>query len=79
MSITTIRASDTEVQVEQTIYAFARKDDADAFQRCLADRSIDTCNRAHPPVSTRSATPHVKPEDPDRDSTISPTVGGMPL
>jgi hypothetical protein len=79
MSITTIRASDTEVQVETTVYAFEKEDDADAFQRGLADQSIDSCLREHPPVSTRSAIPDVKPEDPDRDSTISPTVGGMPL
>ncbi|QYD67264.1 hypothetical protein KZJ38_12830 [Paraburkholderia edwinii] len=79
MSITTIRVSDTEVQVEQTIYAFAKKDAAAAFQLCLAYHSIDTCGREQPPVSTRSAVADVKPEDPNRDSTISPTVGGMPL
>ncbi|APR35838.1 hypothetical protein [Paraburkholderia sp. SOS3] len=79
MSIMTIRTSDTEVQVEQTVYTFAKKDEADAFQRCVADRSIDTCNREHPPLSLRPATPEMRPDDPNRDSTISPTVGGTPL
>jgi hypothetical protein len=78
MTITTIRVSNTEVQVERTLYTFARKDDADAFQRCLADTSIDSCYRTHPPLSARPAVPDVRPDDPARGSTISPSLGGMP-
>lgn len=78
MTIPTIRVSDTQVQVEQTLYTFTKKDDADAFQRCLVDTSIDTCYQTHPPLSATPAVPGEPPDDPDRDSTISPSQGGMP-
>jgi hypothetical protein len=78
MTITAIRKSDTEVQIEQTIYAFGAKDDADEFMRCLADTSVDVCKERHPPISVQ-AVPQPKLEEPDRGSSISPTVGGMPL
>ncbi|MFL9901200.1 hypothetical protein PQR75_30475 [Paraburkholderia fungorum] len=78
MTITTIRVSDTEVQVERTLYTFSQKPDADAFQRCLADTSIDSCYRNHPPVSVRPTVPDEHPDDPSRGSTISPSLGGMP-
>ncbi|MEW9583227.1 hypothetical protein [Paraburkholderia sp. DGU8] len=78
MTITTIRVSDTEVQVERTLYKFAQKNDADAFQRCLASASIDSCYRAHPPLSAQPTMPDQHPDDPSRGSTISPSLGGMP-
>ena len=76
MSITTIRTSDTEVQVEQTSYTFAKKEDADAFQQCLVNGSIESCHRDHPPVSMRPARPDERADDPNRDSTIAPSLGG---
>ncbi|ACC75426.1 hypothetical protein PPMP20_03105 [Paraburkholderia phymatum] len=76
MSITTIRTSDTELQVEQTCYTFAKKEDADAFQQCLVQGSIENCNRDHPPVSMRPVRPDERADDPTRDSTISPSLGG---
>ncbi|KAA1013722.1 hypothetical protein FVF58_08250 [Paraburkholderia panacisoli] len=78
MTITTIRISDTEVQVERTLYKFAQENDADAFQRCLADTSIDRCYRAHPPLSARPTAPGQHPDDPGRGTTISPSLGGRP-
>lgn len=78
MTITTIRVSDTEVQVERTLYRFTQKNDADSFQRCLADTSIDSCCRSYPPVSAQSTMPDEQPDDPGRGSTISPSLGGMP-
>lgn len=78
MTTVAIRKSDTEVQVDQTVYAFSRRDDADAFLRCVADTSVDECCRSHAPISTRPAVPEPKPDDPDRGSTISPSMGGMP-
>lgn len=78
MTMTTIRVSDTEVQVERTLYTFAQKSDADAFQRCLADSSIDSCYRTHPPLSAQPTMPDAQPDDPARGSTISPSLGGMP-
>lgn len=39
MAITTIRVLDTELQVQRTLYTFAQKSDADAFERCLFDAS----------------------------------------
>ena len=78
MSITTIRTSDTEVQVEHTVYTFAKKGDADAFLRCLVQGSIGACYRQHPPAATRPVTPDERPDDPNRDSMISPSLGGMP-
>jgi hypothetical protein len=78
MTITTIRVSDTEVQVERTLYTFAQKSDADSFQRCLVDTSIDTCYRSHPPLSAKATVPDEHPDDPARGSTISPSLGGMP-
>jgi hypothetical protein len=78
MTMTTIRLSETEVQVERTLYTFAQKNDADAFQRCLADTSIDSCYRTHPPLSVRPTVPDEHPDDPGRGSTISPSLGGMP-
>jgi hypothetical protein len=47
--ITTIRISDTELQVERTLYLFTSKSDTDAFQRCLADgRSRPATRVIHP-------------------------------
>ncbi|MBB5446509.1 MULTISPECIES: hypothetical protein [unclassified Paraburkholderia] len=78
MSITTIRVSDTEVQVERTLYTFAQKSDADAFQNCVVEGSIDTCYRDHPPLSARPTLPDEHLDDPARGSTISRSLGGMP-
>jgi len=78
MPITTIRVSDTEVQVERTLYTFAQKSDADAFAQCVVNDSIDTCYRSHPPLSARPTVPDEHPDDPNRGSTISPSLGGMP-
>jgi hypothetical protein len=76
--MTTIRVSDTEVQVERTLYTFGAKNDADAFQRCLVDSPIDTCYRDHPPLSAQPTVPDQHPDDPNRGSIISPSLGGMP-
>jgi hypothetical protein len=80
MTITTIRTSDTQIQVEQTIYTFANKEDADAFQQCLVDGTVDSCHRDHPAVSTRPVradeSADERADDPNRDSTISPSLGG---
>ncbi|MBP0590282.1 hypothetical protein J8I87_11280 [Paraburkholderia sp. LEh10] len=76
MTITTIRKSDTEVQVEQTLYTFAAKEQADAFQQCLVNGSVEGCHSNHPPVSMRPARPDERIDDPNRDSTISPSLGG---
>ncbi|MGF6933234.1 hypothetical protein OKW41_002373 [Paraburkholderia sp. UCT70] len=78
MSITTIRVSETEVQVERTLYTFAQKSDADAFQNCLVDGSVDTCYRDRPPLSARPTVPDEHPDGPARGSTISPSLGGLP-
>jgi hypothetical protein len=78
VTITAIRKSDTEIQVEQTAYTFKTKDEADAFLRCVADTSIDACKARHVSLSMQPAAPKVEPEDPDRGSTISPSLGGMP-
>jgi len=76
MAIVTIRASDTELQVEQTVYTFAKKEDADAFEQCLVNGSVKTCCADHPSVSMRSIRPAERVDDPNRDSTISPSLGG---
>ena len=78
MTITTIRKSDTELQVEQTLYVFARKEEAEAFQQCLVNGTVEGCYRAHPPVSMRPARADERADDPSRDSTISPSLGGDP-
>ena len=69
MTVTTIRVSDTEVQVERTLYTFAQ---------CVVNDSIDACYRSHPPLSARPTVPDEHPDDPNRGSTISPSLGGMP-
>jgi hypothetical protein len=78
MTVTTIRVSDTEVQVERTLYTFSQKSDADAFAQCVTNDSIDVCYRSHPPLSARPVVPDEHPDDPNRGSTISPSLGGMP-
>src|ERR1700744_1982188 len=75
MSITTIRVSDTELQVERTLYTFAQKSDADAFQACLVNSSVDACYREHPPLSASPTVPDQHPDDPARGNTISPSLG----
>jgi hypothetical protein len=75
--ITTIRVSDTELQVERTLYSFASKSAADAFQQCLIDGSIDACYKRHAPVSVRPTVPDEHPDEANRGSTISPSLGGM--
>jgi hypothetical protein len=76
--ITTIRISDTELQVGRTLYSFASRSDADAFQSCLVNGSIETCYQSHPPVAVKPTMPDRQPDDPNRGSTISPSLGGMP-
>ncbi|ALL71788.1 hypothetical protein K788_0007040 (plasmid) [Paraburkholderia caribensis MBA4] len=76
MTITTIRKSDTELQVEQTLYVFAAKEEAEAFQQCLVGGTVEGCYREHPPVSMRPARADERADDPSRDSTISPSLGG---
>lgn len=78
MALATLRLSDTELQVERTLYTFARKDDADAFERCLSDTAIDHCYRSHPPLSAQPIAPGEHPQDPGRGSTISPSHDGRP-
>ena len=75
MTITTIRISDTEVQVERTLYKFAQKTDADSFERCLVDTSIDSCYRSHPPLSALPTLPDQHPNDPGRGRTTTPSRG----
>ena len=76
MTITTIRKSATVLQVEQTLYVVARKEEAEAFQQCLVNGTVEGCYRAHPPVSMRPARADERADDPSRDSTISPSLGG---
>lgn len=76
MTITTIRRSDMQVQVEQTVYTFAKKEGADAFQQCLVNGTVETCYRDHAPVSMRPARADEPADDPNRDSIISPSLGG---
>ena len=76
MTITTTRVSGTEVQVDRTLYKFAQKADANSFQRCLVDTSIDSCYRSHPPVSARAAMPGEPPNDPGRGSMFRGRLPG---
>ncbi|MDE1181700.1 hypothetical protein [Paraburkholderia sp.] len=82
MPLTTIRVSDTEVQVERSLYSFAQSADADAFEGCIADASVEACYQQHPPVSVRPTMPDEQPDDPNRGGTggsaITPSLGGMP-
>jgi hypothetical protein len=77
VTITANRLSDTEVQVEQTVYTFSDSTVADAFQRCVGDDALDTCSASHAPASSRAA------NDGRRDNTtpgsvVSPSLDGMP-
>ncbi|WP_118182824.1 hypothetical protein [Paraburkholderia phosphatilytica] len=76
MPYTTIRVSDREVQVELTVYTFAEKSDADAFEQCALQHPIETCYRRCPPVALRSAKAHERPDDPDRARAVSRSAGG---
>jgi hypothetical protein len=78
MTVTAQRISDTEVKVDQAIYAFESKDKADAFQHCLGTDSVDACTRSHPPLSTRVAQTDAGPAEGEPGSIISPSLGGMP-
>ncbi len=79
MSVTATRLSDTEVQVEQTVYSFSESSVADAFQRCVGQDSVDTCRTNHPPVSTKTPDAGgVGQDDLPPGSVISPSMGGMP-
>ena len=66
MSITAIRTSETEVQVGDTIYDFQRKDEADAFMRCVAHEVVERCRERYESVCARSAEPDIKPDEPDQ-------------
>ena len=78
MTITATRLSDTEVQVETTVYSFSDSAVADAFQACIDRDSIDTCSASHAPASSRAAHPAVPEDDVPPGSIISPSMGGMP-
>jgi hypothetical protein len=57
---------------------FASKSDAEAFQSCVVDGSIATCYQRHPPVSVKPTMPDKQPDDPNRSSTILPSLGDTP-
>jgi hypothetical protein len=78
MTIAADRITDLEVRVSDTIYVFDNKADADAFQQCLGNDSVETCNRNHAPVSTRSALNDTGADGLAPGSIISPSMGGMP-
>ncbi|BAN27038.1 hypothetical protein [Caballeronia insecticola] len=78
MTITADRISDTEVKVGETIYTFDAKPNADAFQQCLGNDSIETCAKNHAPIKTRSAYPDASAPNAEPGSIISPSLGGMP-
>lgn len=77
MTITANRLSDTEVQVEQTVYTFSDRTVADAFQRCIGEDSPDTCSANHVPVASRAANDD-RAASVEPGSIISPSFGGMP-
>ena len=79
MAVTATRLSDTEVQVERTVYTFSASDVADAFQRCVGQDSIDTCRSNHPPASQHAVdAADAGNDDVPPGSIISPSMGGMP-
>jgi hypothetical protein len=77
VTVTANRLSDTEVQVEHTVYTFSDSTVADAFQRCVGDDSIDKCSTSHAPASSRAANED-HPDGAAPGSVISPSPGGMP-
>jgi hypothetical protein len=77
MTISAYRLSDTEVQVDRTVYTFSDSIVADAFQRCIGQGSIDSCGTSHTPMSSRRTNDAV-PDDLAPGSIISPSLGGMP-
>jgi len=77
MTIAAYRLSDTEVQVEHTVYTFSDSAVADAFQRCIGQDSTDSCSTSHTPMSSRTANDAVQ-DDVAPGSIISPSLGGMP-
>jgi hypothetical protein len=77
MTVTANRLSDTEVQIEQTVYTFSDSTVADAFQRCVGDDSVDACSASHAPASSRAANDGRRDET-TPGSVISPSLGGMP-
>lgn len=51
----TMRISPTEVQAGDIIYVFARDNDADTFQECVAKVGVKYCELELPPVDKRYA------------------------
>lgn len=78
MTITASRLSDTEVQVEHTVYTFSESAVADAFQRCIGQDGVDTCSASHAPVSSRTIQDADSAQQLAPGSIISPSLGGMP-
>jgi hypothetical protein len=74
MTITAYRLSDTEVQVEHTVYTFSDHAVADAFQRCIGQDSIDSCSTDHAPTSSRT-TSNGGQTDVAPGSVIAPSLG----
>jgi hypothetical protein len=77
MTISAYRLSDTEVQVDRTVYTFSESAVADAFQRCIGQDPIDSCSASHAPKSSRTAADAAQ-DDVAPGSIISPSLGGMP-
>lgn len=77
MTITANRLSDTEVQVEHTVYTFSDSVVADAFQRCIGQDSVDLCSNSHAPLLAWAASP-ASEDNVAPGSIISPSLGGMP-
>lgn len=81
MTITASRLSDTDFLVDHTVYTFSDSAVANAFQRCMAQDSVDgslnssTTDRR--PMSSPAAN-NAAPDAAPPDSTISPPPGDVP-
>lgn len=76
MTITASRISDTEFLVDHTVYTFSDSAVADAFRRCIAQDSLDSCSAKHAPTSSRTANDAAP--DLGAGSINSPSPGDMP-
>ena len=77
MTITASRLSDTEFLVDHTVYTFSDSAVADAFQRCIAQDSVDSCSTNHAPTSSRTAN-DAAPDDAGAGNINSPAPGDKP-
>ena len=77
METTIERRSETEVRVNDKLYAFDSRESADRFEQCVREGNPSQCVADYPPLSTSAADSPNAPHRADEGITIAPPPGTL--